>query len=65
MTYERFTYFKNGRTVTDDIEQSGQPSASRSEPVITHVKNIRGNHQLTVRELQKRLGYPLVHAVQF
>jgi hypothetical protein len=59
MTCEWFIHFKNGRTVMDDIEQTGHLSASRAEPLIAHVKDIiPGNHRLTVRELQKRFGCP-------
>jgi hypothetical protein len=40
MTTEWFICFKNGRTLTDDCEQSDRPSKSRSEPLIAQVKNI-------------------------
>jgi hypothetical protein len=49
VTYECFKHFKNGITSTNDEEQSGQPSTSRSEPLIAQVKNIiHGNRRLTV-----------------
>jgi hypothetical protein len=38
--YEWFKCFKNGRTARDDNEQSGQTSASKSETLIAHMKNI-------------------------
>jgi hypothetical protein len=48
MTYEWFKHFKNGRTSMDDNEQSGQPSTSKSKPLIVRVKNItRENCWLT------------------
>jgi hypothetical protein len=40
MTYEWFKCFKNGRTLMDDNERSGQPSTSRSEPLIAQVKTL-------------------------
>jgi hypothetical protein len=38
-TYEWFKRFKNGRTSMDD-EQSGQPSTSKTKPLIAQAKNI-------------------------
>jgi hypothetical protein len=47
-TYEWFKHFKNWRNWTDDNEQSGRPSTSRSEPLIAQVKSIvRWNRRLT------------------
>jgi hypothetical protein len=48
MTYEWFKNFKNGRTSMDDNERAGQPSTSKSKPLIAQVKNIiSGNRGLT------------------
>jgi hypothetical protein len=40
MTYKWFKRFEDGRISTDDDEQSGQPSTSRSKPLTAQVKNI-------------------------
>jgi hypothetical protein len=62
MTYKWSKRFKNRRTSMDD-EHSGW--TSRSELLIARMKTIiHGNCRLS-EKLQKRLKYPLVHAIQF
>jgi AraC-like DNA-binding protein len=57
VTYEWFICFKNGGTSMDDNELSGQPSTSRSKPLIAQVKNvIHGNHQLTLQAVAEEVG---------
>jgi ribosomal protein L37E len=57
MAYAWFKCFKNGRTSTDDDEQSGGPSSSRSEPLIAQVEDIiHGYHWLTVQEVAEEVG---------
>jgi hypothetical protein len=53
----RVKQFKNGRTSMDDNEQAGQPSISRPETLIAHVKNIiSGNCGSTVRKVAEEGG---------
>jgi hypothetical protein len=52
-TYKWFKHFKNGTTSTDDGERSGQPSTSRSQPLIAQVKNIICENQLTLKSCRR------------
>jgi transposase len=64
-TYEWFKRFKNGRTSTDDDEQSGRSSTLRSELLISQVKHvIRGNRLLTVREVAEEVGISIGYYTQ-
>jgi hypothetical protein len=58
ITYKWFKHFKNGRTSTDDNEQSGQ-SQTQDPNTIALVKNvICGNGQLTVLQVAREVGIP-------